>query len=208
MAEIKKSIITSENLILRSVPAENEEDQRMILEGYALLFDSPTQFVNDYEVIDKDALKETDMDDVVLTFNHDVNIILSRTGSTDFSLELEVDEKGLKMRAIIIDTQHGKDVYKLVQRGLIKQMSFACFIGGIKQELDEKTGSTTYRIMSIRRLLDVSAVVQPAYGDTSISARSYEGIDFIVDSKSDNEIKMQKSKEALIRGLKQSKERY
>ena len=155
-----------------------EEDNKMILEGYAIVFDQETLIGTEdngfIEVISKDALKNTYMKDVPLKYNHMDNfLILARTKNK--SLTLEVDEKGLKVHAELIDTESNKDVYKMVKAGLLDKMSFAFTV---KSNKWDRTSDVPKRIIeSIDRLYDVSVVDVPAYEQTSIYARSLDLVD-------------------------------
>ena len=91
------------------------ENNKMIVEGYAIVFDEETLIGDEnrgfIEVIDRNALAETNMKDVPFKYNHnDVTLILARTRNG--SLSLEVDDKGLKIRAELIDTTSNVDIYK------------------------------------------------------------------------------------------------
>ena len=78
-----------------------EDTEKMQIEGYAVVFNSPETY--DYtEIIDEHALDNTDMSDVVLRYNHnDSFMVLARTRNK--SLELNVDEKGLMIDATLQD---------------------------------------------------------------------------------------------------------
>ena len=153
------------------------EDEKMIVEGYAIVFDEETLIGDEergfIESIDKNALKETNMKDVPFKYNHnDVTLILARTRNG--SLSLEVDEKGLKIRAELIDTTSNVDIYKSIVAGLLDKMSFAFTV---KSQSWDRSGKIPKRtITAIDRLFDVSVVDLPAYDQTSIqaSARSLE----------------------------------
>lgn len=161
-----------------------EENNDMIVEGYAVVFESPETY--EYtEVIDRNALNETDMNDCVLRYNHsEEGFSLARTRNK--SLELTIDDNGLYVRAKIIDTQHGRDLYKMIQEGLVDQMSFAFSVS--KEEWNDETN--TRRILSIDKLYDVSAVDQPFYTNTSIFARSLN--DYKEEYKNKLELEKQK----------------
>lgn len=152
-----------------------EEDNKMILEGYAIVFDQETLIGTEdkgfIEVISRDALSDAYMKDVPLKYNHMDNfLILARTKNK--SLTLEVDEKGLKVHAELIDTESNKDVYKMVKAGLLDKMSFAFTV---KSNKWDRSGDVPKRIIeSIDRLYDVSVVDVPAYEQTSIYARSLD----------------------------------
>lgn len=153
-----------------------EEEGKMILEGYPVIFNQET-LIGDpewgwYEVIDKKALDDADLSDVPLKYNHgDAKGILARTRNG--SLKLTIDNKGLKMRAELIDTTDNVDIYKCVKSGLLDKMSFAFNV--IEDNVEQKTGETPRRtITKIGRLFDVAVVDLPAYDQTSIYARSKE----------------------------------
>jgi HK97 family phage prohead protease len=153
-----------------------EEEGKMILEGYPVIFNQET-LIGDpewgwYEVIDKKALDDADLSDVPLKYNHgDAKGILARTRNG--SLKLTIDNKGLKMRAELIDTTDNVDIYKCVKSGLLDKMSFAFNV--IEDNVEQKAGETPRRtITKIGRLFDVAVVDLPAYDQTSIYARSKE----------------------------------
>lgn len=153
-----------------------EEEGKMILEGYPVIFNQET-LIGDpewgwYEVIDKKALDDADLSDVPLKYNHgDAKGILARTRNG--SLKLTIDNKGLKMRAELIDTTDNVDIYKCVKSGLLDKMSFAFNV--IEDNVEQKAGEAPRRtITKIGRLFDVAVVDLPAYDQTSIYARSKE----------------------------------
>lgn len=147
------------------------EDEKMIVEGYAVVFDIPgVQYFT--EIIDKNAFNGCDMKDVPLKYNHDDNhLILARTRNQ--SLQLVIDEKGLKIRAELIDTQSNKDIYKMIVAGLIDKMSFAFSVSEEKWDLTTDTRT----VLKIDKLYDVSVVDTPWYDSTSIYARALSTLD-------------------------------
>ena len=145
--------------------SENSDDDNMILEGYAANFDTTTDLGYFQERIAQGAFDDVLKDDVRYLLNHD-GMPLART--TNGTLELSVDEKGLYTRAVISDTQLGRDTYKAVKRGDISQMSFAFVID--KQDVDTEQNLRT--VTQVKRLYDVSAVTYPAYPTTTLQARS------------------------------------
>ena len=147
--------------------AEDTENDKMEIKGYAVVFDSPETY--DYtEVIDKHALDETDMSDVVLRYNHeDTFMVLARTRNK--SLNLNVDDKGLFMEATLQDdiSQH-KDIYNAIKSGLIDKQSFAFTVEEDNYDYDTDTRTIT----KIGKLFDVSVVDQPFYNATDVSVAS------------------------------------
>ena len=149
------------------------ENNKMIVEGYAIVFDEETLIGDEnrgfIEVIDKNALAETNMKDVPFKYNHnDVTLILARTRNG--SLSLKVDDKGLKIRAELIDTTSNRDIFKCIEAGLLDKMSFAFTVKGQSWDKSGKTPKRT--ITAIDRLFDVSVVDLPAYDQTSIQANA------------------------------------
>ena len=176
--EIRLAQISDFNIELRE--AENEgETGEMIIEGYAAVFDSETLIGSEewgfYERIAKGAFDGANLKDVPLKYNHSDNVpILARTRNK--SLELTVDDKGLFIRAKLIDTQDNRDMYKRIQSGLIDKMSFAFTTRAEGDEWED--GEIPHRtIKQFDRIFDVSVVDMPAYDDTSIYARSLEKSD-------------------------------
>lgn len=144
----------------------NEETNDMLIEGYAVKFDSPATH-GFTEIIDRHAFDRCDMRDVSLKYNHnDSFLILARTRNN--SLELIIDDVGLKVRATLIDTTSNVDVYKCLKAGLLDKMSFAFTVSEESWNLETDTRT----ILGIDCLYDVSIVDIPFYDTTEIYARA------------------------------------
>jgi HK97 family phage prohead protease len=156
----------------------HEEEDKMILEGYALVFHNETLIGDEeygfIEEIDSRALSDTKMKDVPMKYNHmDSFLIIARTKNQ--SLSLTVDNIGLKVRAELLDTNTNQDIYKMVRSGLLDKMSFAFTVD---EQVWNREGRIPKRtITKIERLYDVSVVDTPAYDATSIYARSLESME-------------------------------
>ncbi len=154
--------------------AENNEDGKMEIKGYAVVFNSPETY-GYTEVIDRRALDETDMSDVVLRYNHnDSFMVLARTRNK--SLQLEKDDKGLMIDATLQDdiTDH-RNIYNAIKSGLIDKQSFAFSVD--EDEYDYDTDTRT--ITKIGKLYDVSVVDQPFYNATDVSVARKENDEFL-----------------------------
>lgn len=158
---------------LRALEPQDDSDE-MIVEGRAVVYDSPTLLwesydgIKYYEVIQRGALDGADLSDVPFKYNHSDNVmIMARTRNK--TLELIKDDQGLLIRAKLAPTTAGRDLYTLIKRGDIDKMSFAFTV---KEESYDKE-THTRKILKIKKLWDVAAVDIPAYDDTSISARSW-----------------------------------
>ncbi len=156
----------------------HEEEDKMILEGYALVFHNETLIGDEeygfIEEIDSRALSDAKMKDVPMKYNHmDSFLIIARTKNQ--SLSLTVDNIGLKVRAELLDTNTNQDIYKMVRSGLLDKMSFAFTVD---EQVWNREGRIPKRtITKIERLYDVSVVDTPAYDATSIYARSLESME-------------------------------
>ena len=109
---------------------ETGEVEDMIVEGYAFKYNVETVLYESSdgyqyrEVIDPDSLIGADISDVPFKYNHNDGVfIVARTRNG--SLELIPDSVGMFIRARFIDTQTGRDFFKMIQEGLIDKMSFA-----------------------------------------------------------------------------------
>ncbi len=101
--------------------------------------------------------------DVRLLINHE-GLPLARTKNG--TLTLTEDDRGLFMDAEIADTSEGRDLYKLVERGDVDQMSFAFRV--IRQKWNEDR--------STRTLTEVVYREHYAYDDTAIEIADRFGI--------------------------------
>lgn len=154
---------------LRALDNEGSRD----VEGYAVVFNAKTDLGWFTEEIDRDAFRNTDMKNVYLLFNHDENNVLA--GTSNGSLKMVIDDKGLFQTSKIVDTTMGEDILKLVKNGLINKMSFAFTIDEDGGEEWISGVEKDHRIIKkIDKLFDVSLVTYPAYNQTSAYARSMQ----------------------------------
>lgn len=154
--------------------AEDTEDGKMEIKGYAVVFNSPETY-GYTEVIDPHALDEADMSDVVLRYNHnDGFIVLARTRNN--SLNLNVDSTGLLMNARLQDdiTDH-RNIYNAIKSQLIDKQSFAFSVDEDSYDYDTDTRT----ILKIGKLYDVSVVDQPFYNATDVSVARNENNEFL-----------------------------
>ena len=153
---------------------ENEEHGHFIV-GRPIVFNSRTDMGWYDEIIDAGALDSTDLKDVRLLVNHNIDMIplaRSRNNTVNSTMNLEPVVDGLDMRADL-DTENNSDaksLYSAVSRGDISGMSFMFIVDADAWD-DIDSEHPTRHIRSIKRVLEVSAVTFPAYNDTSISTR-------------------------------------
>ena len=162
------------------VLAQNSEEHGNYIEGKAIAFDTPTDIGPFTEVIDRNALKETDLRDVRFLVNHNTDMIplaRSRNNNENSTMQMVVSEDGLHIRADL-DTENNADaraLYSATKRGDISGMSFMMIVNGEEWDWTNEEHPTR-TIRSIDRVLEVSACTFPAYSDpaTSLEARSDE----------------------------------
>lgn len=163
------------------IRAKNDEIHGTYIEGRPIVYDSKTDLGYFDEVIERGALKDTNLRDVRFLVNHDTSMIplaRSRRNNENSTMQMSVDEKGLYIR-VNLDTENNSDaksLYSAIKRGDITGMSFMFNIDSEEWEnLD--SDHPTRHIKKISEVLEVSAVTFPAYESTDISARAKETLD-------------------------------
>jgi HK97 family phage prohead protease len=172
-------------IVDREEGEENEEERKEV-EGYATTFNEPYTLFEDDEIIfreqvDPSAFDETDMSDVIMQYDH-AGRVFARTSNN--TLSIEPDEKGLFIKADLGGTELGRGLYEEIRGGYTDKMSFG-FI--VNQDEETRTESEDGRvdilrtITGISKLFDVSAVSIPANNGTSIGATTRSLIDGAID---------------------------
>ena len=160
---------------LRQIDANFKTSEDRTVEGYATVFESPSQYIGWTETIHRGAITEDTIkeSDVLAKFNHNDEKVLARSNKGQGSLLLEIDDNGLRYMFESPKTALGDELLEYLHRGDITQSSFAFTIS--KEEGAErwykKEGMIYRDIYKIDKLYDVSPVFQPAYEATSCSAR-------------------------------------
>lgn len=174
-----------EKKIIRSftfdVSANNNEKYGDFIEGRAIVFDQPTNIGLFTEIIDRNALKETDLRDVRFLVNHNTDMIplaRSRRNNENSTMQMVVGEEGMDIRANL-DTENNADaraLYSATKRGDISGMSFMMTVPEDGEEWDfSDEKNAVRRITKIQRIYEVSACTFPAYENgTSLEARGDE----------------------------------
>ena len=153
-------------------PADGEKT--LILTGRPVVYDTPTTIHdisgNYIEIVKRGALDGADLSDVRLLVGHDASRIpLARTPKT---MSLAVDDAGLTLRAVLPDTEAGREAYQAVERGDIRGMSYAFTVPDGGDEYDPKTNTRT--ITRIGKILECTLTAFPAYESTTVSVESRE----------------------------------
>jgi HK97 family phage prohead protease len=141
------------------------------LVGYAAVFDQRSQDLGGFvEIIKPGAFKQSleRGDDIRALWQHNSDDVLGRRSNE--TLRIKEDSKGLLVEIDLPDTQVGRDVKALVERGDVDGQSF-----GFRTMKDNWTKEKDDRY--VRELLqvdlyDIGPVTYPAYLGTSVEARS------------------------------------
>lgn len=175
------------NLInFRALENEDNKENSYIVEGYAAIFDEPytlyeDEFITITEIVDKEAFKSVDLNDVILQYDHQGRVFARTSNNT---LRLTTDDVGLRIRAYLGGTEIGKDLYEEIKGGYTTKMSWGFSLDDSKdieriESYNDKndTYEVTRIIKNVKKIYDVSAVSLPANNATEISARSVaEGV--------------------------------
>lgn len=155
------------------------DSEEMIVEGHACTFDEPYLLYSDdmFEVREQvaaGAFDSCDMSDVIMQYNHEGRVCARNRNNT---LMVNVDAKGLFIRANLGGTELGRQIYQEISEGYTDRMSFGFHVAASEYTYDEQPGENgRYHVLrtikAIDKLYDVSCVSIPANDATDISARS------------------------------------
>lgn len=154
--------------------AAGEEEKSYKARGYFTTYDQPyvlwknpidgTEYK---EVIDRHALDEADISDVIMQYDHFGRVYARQSNNT---LVIGIDDNhGPWMEADLSRTSAARDFFEDIESGMVTRMSWGFTIK--EDEYDSETH--TRRIKKVSKVYDVSAVSIPANPDTEISARAY-----------------------------------
>lgn len=163
------------------IEIRSEGEKRRVI-GYAALFNKRSVNFGDdeypmFEIIAPGAFRNVLGDDVRALVDHKGGLdTLARTKSG--TLKLSEDEIGLRYEFEAPDTQAGRDLIKILDRGDIDQSSFGFQVNSKGQSFKEREENGKQvlirTIETVSKLLDVSPVTYPAYPDTMAQARSFD----------------------------------
>ena len=173
----------NENVELRSfdfeVRAQQDEERGSYLEGTPIVYEQWTNLGWYDEKIADGALADADLKDVRFLVNHNTDMIplaRSRNNNENSTMQMSIEDGvGMHIR-VNLDTENNaeaKALYSAVKRGDISGMSFMFLVD--KDSWDDIDSDHPKRtVTSIRKVMEVSAVIFPAYEQTAISARGFD----------------------------------
>ncbi|MBF1400184.1 phage major capsid protein [Prevotella histicola] len=177
-----------------STPVVNQDSRTV--EGYAVVFNSQSEDLGFYETINPAAITEEVLmrSDVFCLFNHDQDKVLARSKYGTGSLQLQLDEQGLKYTFTAPNTDLGDELLEYLRRGDIDSSSFAFTVSTDEGSEVWTTGTDgrQYReILKIDELHDVSPVWNPAYSSTSVSQRTLDKLNQLREMQNEKEKEVQ-----------------
>jgi uncharacterized protein len=159
---------------------KDEESGKNYIDFYPSVFNQRSKLIREwgevfFEIISPSAFSNVLKDpalNTIATVDHDRSKMIGRTKSG--TLQLSVDSKGLKASLEIPDTNLGRDLQVMIERGDYFECSFIYTIaeGGVHYDRSEEIPVRT--ITDIDRLYDVSIVVDGAFANTIIKKRALE----------------------------------
>lgn len=190
--EIRRCGYTRANFVTEAKP----EEKTLVVRGYAILFDEPTEIYDKRngfytEVIKREALENADLSDVYLLKGHNYDYVL---GHTRANLRLEVDEVGLFYECELPNTRDARDVFNLVEKNIVDGNSFGFYTD------DEVIDGV--RVVRSLILDEISIVPRPAYLNACSVAkvRNADNVEH-QQSTADNveaDVEHQQNEEALV----------
>lgn len=174
------------------VEEKQEGGKKLVLRGYPILFNTETRIYDWWygeirETILPTALEGTDLTNVYLITGHNIepDKVLGRNG---VNMRLEVDETGLFFECELPNTQHARDIYNLIETGLVDGMSFGFTCS---DKVNDETLTRT--ITHIDELFEITITPFPAYKEASVIVQKERQLE--EDKKKQEELEAQAEEE-------------
>lgn len=165
--------------------AQEGQPQSRTIEGYAIVFGVESRLIVDYwdayrEIIEPGAVTVEDLKnfDIKMTMYHNREKILARSYKGKGTLDLVVDEIGVKYIFEAPNTPDGDTALELVKRGDLSGSSFAYWTDENSNVSYEKAedGAIIRHVKKISEIMDMTIAADPAYMQTSVTARELEQV--------------------------------
>lgn len=150
----------------------DEDTNTHVIQGKAIVFNSMSEYMGFYEIIEPQALDNVDFSNTLLLYNHKFGDVLARVDSN--TLDIEIKEDGVYFTATLADTTLAENVYQDIKAGNLKGCSFQ-FVCGEDEWTTTENGEQLRLIKEIDSISELSLTPIPAYSETNCSAiRSLE----------------------------------
>ena len=176
------------------VEEKQEGGKKLVLRGYPILFNTETSIYDWWygevrETILPTALEGTDLTNVYLVGGHEItpDKVLGRNS---VNMRLEVDDTGLFFECELPNTQYARDIYNLIEAGIIDGMSFG-FV--CSDQVNPETLTRT--ITHIDELYEITITPFPAYKEASVIVQK-ERLEKEKQDELDKEKELEEQKQA------------
>lgn len=167
----------SRNIADSRVAVRRESNDSIFIDFYPSVFNKRSKLIKEwgevfYEVIDRHAFDNVLADkelNTICTVDHIRLKMLGRVASG--TLTLSPDDYGLKASIEMPDTQLGRDMIVMIERGDYFECSFIYTIADKGVTYDRSEDIPVRTVTNIEDLIDVSIVIDGAYADTNIKKR-------------------------------------
>lgn len=187
------------------VDEKQEGGKKLVLRGYPILFNTEADIYDFWlgeirETILPTALEGTDLTNVYLVTGHNIepDKVLGRN---NVNMRMEVDDTGLFFECELPNTQHARDIYNLIESGIIDGMSFGFTCS---DEVNEATKTRT--ITHIDELFEITITPFPAYKEASVivqKQRTETEREEQLKQEKESQAKEQAEKEQIIKDLEE-----
>lgn len=168
--KFKETAQTRALAVFSSEPTARRIESDHYVDGYAAGYEPYVLMENNgqpiYERFEPGCFDDCDMSDVIMQYNH-TGKVLARTSNG--SLIVGVDEKGLFFAADLSRTEAARSLYDDVKAEMVTKMSWKFLCG--THYFDHETRTIVHK--TIKKVYDVSAVSIPANNETEINARAW-----------------------------------
>lgn len=187
------------------VDEKQEGGKKLVLRGYPILFNTETNIYDFWygeirETILPTALNGTDLTDVYLITGHNIepDKVLGRN---NVNMRMEVDDTGLFFECQLPNTQLARDIYNLIEEGIVDGMSFGFTCS---DEVNETTKTRT--ITHIDELFEVTITPFPAYKEASVivqKQRTKEEQEKLAKEQEEAQARVEAEKKQKIKNLEE-----
>lgn len=167
------------------------------IDGYAIVFNQRSEVMLDWtdegirrfvEVIDPSAVDEALLmqSDIRALVEHNRERLLARYNKGKGTLNLSLDEHGLRYTFDAPNTADGDYAVEMVGRGDISGSSFAFRVKNEDTEWSKEGKIWLRTIKKISILRDVTITTDPAYTQTEVSVRSLDEMDKPIEEEKED----------------------
>lgn len=187
---------------LREAP---EDKNNRTIEGYAIVFGVESRMLVDYyddyrEIIEPGAITSEDIKrmNIRMTLWHNRERLLARSNEGEGTLKISVDDTGVKYEFEAPKTPDGDTALELVRRRDLTGSSFIYWSdeSSSVRYTKDKDGVLLRHVNRIDEMFEMTIASDPAYVQTSVTAREIEAGGIILDTPDRKKEEEEKVREA------------